>query len=135
MHFDFKFNGSTGPGLFREGGLYVKTEVNFTNKDGKLQVEVDRIELDEGVIKVELGGSVEDRVLSTLVNIITKYASPFFYSSIKDAIRAEIKSINENVKTEVTYLDVMIDLSLLETPSFNSTSLTFRHNGASFLKG
>ena len=51
-HFNLKHKGNYGPGVFREAGMYVKVEFNLTGKDGKVQVEIERIELNQGKVKV-----------------------------------------------------------------------------------
>jgi hypothetical protein len=48
---------------------------------------VEKIELDEGNVKVELGGTIEERLLSYITSIVINYGAPVFYSSVKSAIK------------------------------------------------
>lgn len=59
VHFNFRHKGNFGPGTFTDNGLYVKYDFNLEDHDGKVQIHTERIELDEGKVKVNLGGTVE----------------------------------------------------------------------------
>ena len=133
IHFDFKHKGSLGPGTFTDVGLYIKYDFNLLNNNGKIEIHTERIELDEGKVKVDLGGSVEERLISVITNIVINYGGPLFYSAVKDAIRNEVNDINKKITSQIPYMNIHMDLSLLTAPTFNATYLQIPLNGNSYI--
>ena len=52
VHFNFKHKQAYGPGTFIDVGMYIKFEFILLNNHGKVEIEVKRIELDEGKMAV-----------------------------------------------------------------------------------
>ena len=71
--------------------------------------------------------------MTIITNIVLNHAAPFFYSSVKSAIKNEVDNFNKDIDSQIPYGNIHMDLSLLSDPTFNSTYLRVELNGASFI--
>lgn len=135
VHFDFDFEGSRGPGDFQEAGLFIKVEFDVIDVASKPQIDIKRIEMDTGKIKVTLGGSVTDRVLSIITNFLISEGDPVIHSQIKKIIKKQVDSFNKRFEPDFSLLDVKVNSSMVAPVLLEPDFVSLNLNGAAFIDG
>jgi hypothetical protein len=67
-------------------------------------------------IKVTLGGSVTDRILSFITNYFLTQEEPIIHFQVEKIIKNKIKDLNKMFQTDFNLIDIKLNSSLVATP-------------------
>jgi len=135
VHFNFDFEGNKGPGDFQEAGLFIKVEFDLIDVGSKPQIDIKRIEMDIGKIKVTLGGSVTDRVLSIITNFLISEGEPIIHTQVKKIIKSQVESFNKKFVPDFGLLDINVNASMVSPPLIETDFVSLNLNGAAYVNG